>query len=291
MSVPEPEPYPAPAPQPMGREAYLAFLEQLPPAASAQAVAVAAPVAVVPAQQDSEDADEDYVPPPSAREHSHHHHHHHEKHERHEKHARHGHSQGGAARGCNGGGNGGANARRRGIQGSLGVTSGRVQKHEHAQRHHYSHRHEEEGEDGIGEQAAARGGGAIGRSQSAAADMRHGGKLRNGIAGAGTAYHRSFSSPANPSGGASLGGLLTATKLFGPILGALSGPAGAAHPATAAMAAAAAAAGTSSGGQQLAGSPSKRGLFGATWSGGSSSSAFHPPSLNGYGSGSSARHR
>jgi hypothetical protein len=69
----------------------------------------------------------------------------------------------------------------------------------------------------------------------------------------------------------------------------LSGPAGAAHPATAALAAAAPAVGAAGSGPALPHSPSKRHLFGATWSGGSSSSTFS--ALNGHSNGGTGRPR
>jgi hypothetical protein len=154
----------------------------------------------------------------------------------------------------------------------------------------------EEGEEGVGQLHRGAGGpaAAFGRAQSAAADLQHPPGYHSSSGGAGhqpdgTAngrYHRSFSGPA-AGASVSLGGLLAASKLFAPILGALSGPAGAAHPATAALAAAAPAVGAAGSGPALPHSPSKRHLFGATWSGGSSSSTFS--ALNGHSNGGTGR--
>lgn len=227
-------------------------------------------------QSDSED--EDYVPPPSARHpdaHAHRQQHQHvHQHHPHHPHSARGHSaelSGGAGAGA------GLNGRRRGIQGSMGVNGGRVHKasgaSEHSgypqqHRHHY-HRAQAGGEeegDGLG--PLPHGGGrlgGVGRSLSASADLQHpaGGSGRYAAAG----YHRTFSGPAC-TGSASLGSVLAATKLFGPILGALGGalgmggaapplPAGGVGCAHTAAAAAHAAA------QQQA-SPSKRHLFGGS---------------------------
>jgi hypothetical protein len=141
------------------------------------------------------------------------------------------------------------NARRRGIGGN----SGRVHKPEHKvyqqqHRHHFHQQQHEEEQGGVGmlprghpQQQRRFNGGAMGRSRSANPGLQP--HLANGAGHA--AYQRSWSSPAC-SASSSLGSLITATKLFGPILGALGGPAGTALP---------------SGGA----SPSKQHLFGGSW--------------------------
>lgn len=209
-----------------------------------------APVAVAPrgrgagaAGRASDSEDEDYVPPPSAREHPHGHHHSSHHHQRgdhgqgHRPHAAHtprGHS---AERHHSAAGAGaGLNGRRRGIQGALlGVAGGRVHKHsapEHYPQQHRHHFHRQQAEhaeaaDGLGPLPTRQPGGPrpVGRSFSANASL--GGAHHGG--GAAAAYHRSLSSPACTS---SLSSLMTATKLFGPILGALNAAAGGQPPAT-----------------------------------------------------------
>ena len=246
MALPAAEPVAA-APLPVtDPSTYFAFLDQLPVAPYATAAAAAAlpagrPVAAAGAaahhqhqHHDSEEADEDYVPPPSAREHAHH---------RQQHAAAPAAHRGGGSAHC-------ANARRRGIGGN----SGRVHKPEHKvyqqqHRHHYHQQQHEEEQGGLGallprghpQQLRRFDGGAMGRSRSANPGLQQ--HLANGAGHA--AYQRSWSSPAC-SASSSLGSLITATKLFGPILGALGGPAGTALP---------------SGGA----SPSKQHLFGGSW--------------------------
>lgn len=209
-----------------------------------------APVAVAPrgrgagaAGRASDSEDEDYVPPPSAREHPHGHHHsnHHQRgdhgqgHRPHAAHTPRGHS---AERHHSAVGAGaGLNGRRRGIQGALlGVAGGRVHKHsapEHYPQQHRHHFHRQQAEhaeaaDGLGPLPTRQPGGPrpVGRSHSANASL--GGAHHAGGAAAAAAYHRSLSSPACTS---SLSSLMTATKLFGPILGALNAAAGGQPPA------------------------------------------------------------
>lgn len=277
MGAPVKEPVAEAKPLPTDPNAYMAFLEQLPSsphAATAAAMAAAAlaphraaaaaeapvtmpalaPVAVVPrgrgagaAGRASDSEDEDYVPPPSAREHPHGNHasHHHRGelghgHRAHAAHTPRGHS---AERHHphHGGGGGGLNGRRRGIQGGmLGVAGGRVHKHSAAEHYPQQHRHHfhrqqvehAEAADALGPLPGRQPGSsrAVGRSHSANAGLGLGSTHHGGASStaAAAAYHRSFSSPARTG---SLGSLMTATKLFGPILGALNAAAGGQPPA------------------------------------------------------------
>ena len=112
------------------------------------------------------------------------------------------------------------------------MAGGRVHKaaagHYPQQQRHHFHRQQAdhaEGGDTLGAlpgRAAGTHHRGVGRSHSAGPGL-DGGRYGGGAAGT-AAYHRSFSSPV--CGSASLGSLAAATKLFGPILGALNAAAG-----------------------------------------------------------------
>ncbi len=232
--------------------ALAAFMQTAAPGSPNAAAAGAPPAAGSTAQHpraaahgpDSEEADEDYVPPSRDTHHhgSHHHDRHHERH--HERHHDRHHARehdGGAAshrqhssihhsRSAGGGGG-------RGRRSILGVMAGRVSKAEAAaayQQLQRSHQVHQEATAAAAEPEARLApprqyvtvhrpqGPSVARSHSAAASLQHAGAHhRKG------GYHRSFSSPAGPAAsGASLGGLMAASRMFAPILGALGGALG-----------------------------------------------------------------